>query len=203
MGKFNAQDYETVDSRIKKFYKDHDDGRILTDLISAPNQLNTVVVRASIYVGDILKATGLAAEVRDTELKKNKAGYEYESVNYTSWVENCETSAIGRALANFNYSGDKRASREEMEKVERMQTPPDPDPDTEDPRQVILEEIGRLIKETNLPESAIRSLRNRCKGANIGALTAIKAEVTRVIETEIKDSAEGVQQEDKEQLDIF
>jgi hypothetical protein len=43
--------------------------------------------------------------------------------NKTSALENCETSAIGRALANMGLSGDQRASREEMAKVQRGVTP--------------------------------------------------------------------------------
>jgi hypothetical protein len=46
--------------------------------------------------------------------------------NKTSALENCETSAIGRALANMDMSGNKRTSREEMEKVSRGQTPQKP-----------------------------------------------------------------------------
>jgi len=43
-------------------------------------------------------------------------------VNSTSWVENCETSAIGRALANMNIGvNGQRPSAEEMQKVERME----------------------------------------------------------------------------------
>jgi hypothetical protein len=41
--------------------------------------------------------------------------------NQSSALENCETSAIGRALANAGYSGNKRTSREEMEKVQRFE----------------------------------------------------------------------------------
>jgi hypothetical protein len=43
--------------------------------------------------------------------------------NKTSALENAETSSIGRALANANYSGDRRSSREEMEKVARANAP--------------------------------------------------------------------------------
>lgn len=106
MANFNLDDYETVESRIKRFYSDHPDGAIHADLISDPADLKVVVVKAYVYVGDRLVGTGLAFE---------KAGEGY--VNKTSHLENCETSAIGRALANFNYSGDKRPSREEMQKA--------------------------------------------------------------------------------------
>ena len=42
--------------------------------------------------------------------------------NADAWMENCETSAIGRALANWNYQGNgkKRPSREEMSKVDKQ-----------------------------------------------------------------------------------
>ena len=106
MGNFNLDDYEPVEERIKRFYKDHDDGRITTDLLSDPNNMGTAVVKAFIYLGEVLVSTGLAYE-------KNGEGY----VNKTSHLENCETSAIGRALANFNYAGSKRPSREEMQKA--------------------------------------------------------------------------------------
>jgi hypothetical protein len=56
-----------------------------------------------------LKATGHAFEIDGENGMANK----------TSALENCETSAIGRALANCGYGGDKRVSREEMAKVER------------------------------------------------------------------------------------
>jgi hypothetical protein len=62
----------------------------------------------------MLIGTGYAEEVRG-------AG----NVNRTSHVENCETSAIGRALANCGMAGSdmtKRPSREEMSKVQRQTT---------------------------------------------------------------------------------
>lgn len=122
MAAFNPADYETVSERIKRFYADHPDGRIVTkNLTTEQDRLaSTWVVQAKIYILNpqfdnddvfeqyVVKATGLAFEV-DGQGMANK----------TSALENAETSAIGRALANANYSGDKRASREEMEKVNR------------------------------------------------------------------------------------
>lgn len=105
---FNLDDYEPVEDRLKRFYADHEDGRVLTTLMSSPDNIATCVFRADLYIGELLKSQGWAYE-RDGE------GY----VNKTSHLENCETSAIGRALANAGYQGSKRPSREEMEKVER------------------------------------------------------------------------------------
>jgi len=122
MRKFNLDDYETVEERLRRFYADHEDGSIITHLISEPNARECAVFRAEVHWGGVLRATGYAQETRDTELAQTKDGREYETVNYTSWVENAETSAIGRALANAGYQGSKkpRASREEMEKVNRV-----------------------------------------------------------------------------------
>ena len=113
MANFDPADYETVDSRIKRFYADHPDGCIRTELLSNPNEIGTAVVLAYLYTdhGEILRSTGMAFE---------QAGQGF--VNKTSHLENCETSAIGRALANYNYSGDKRPSREEMDKTQGKPT---------------------------------------------------------------------------------
>jgi len=116
MAQFNLADYETVAERITRFYKDNNDGRIITrnNTTATDRQISTWVVQAYIYLssGDqaanIPKATGLAFEI-------DGAGM----ANKTSALENAETSAIGRALANAGYSGDKRATREEMSKVKR------------------------------------------------------------------------------------
>lgn len=117
MAHFNLNDYETVEERIKRFYKDNKTGRIITENITTlqDRQVSTWVVKASVYLNDETdkpKATGLAFEV-DGQGMANK----------TSALENAETSAIGRALANAGYSGNKRTSRQEMEKVARGQTP--------------------------------------------------------------------------------
>lgn len=116
MAQFNLADYETVEQRIARFYGDHPDGRIITENLTTlqDRQVSTWVVKATIYLNesDIAKATGLAFEVDGTGM-----------ANKTSALENAETSAIGRALANAGYSGNKRTSREEMEKVARGQTP--------------------------------------------------------------------------------
>jgi len=111
MATFNLQDYETVEERIKRFYGDHPKGRIITDLIEHNIDKGLWVCKSYIFLSDAdidPVATGLAFEI-DGQGMANK----------TSALENAETSAIGRALANANYSGNKRASREEMAKVQR------------------------------------------------------------------------------------
>ena len=106
---FNLEDYETVEERLIKFWKDHPDGQIHTKIIEHSG--SRFIVEAAIYRTEADArpwTTGLAEET-----------IQGRGVNATSALENCETSAIGRALANAGYATKgKRASREEMVKVE-------------------------------------------------------------------------------------
>jgi len=127
--KFDPNEYETVKSRKERFYKDNKDGRIIVNNITPAEKLMEFsLYRVEIYLSaedqekGLPRATGTAMEIRDTELKISGRGSKYESVNYTSWTENCEESAVGRALDNAGYSGNKKASREEMYKAKRMAT---------------------------------------------------------------------------------
>jgi hypothetical protein len=105
---FNLEDYETVEERLVKFWKEHEDGQIHTRIIE--HSSSRFIVEASIYRTEADArpwTTGLAEET-----------VQGRGVNATSALENCETSAIGRALANAGYATKgKRASREEMSKV--------------------------------------------------------------------------------------
>jgi hypothetical protein len=113
---FNLDEYETVEDRLVKFWADHPEGRIETDIKHYDER--RVVIHASAYTSqDALcpMATGIAEETRGD-------GF----VNKTSHVENCETSAIGRALANLGYATKgKRPSREEMEKAKKNPCTPE------------------------------------------------------------------------------
>ena len=105
---FNLADYEPVEVRLEKFIKDYPDFRISTELEVV--EASRYIVKAYLFKtsqDSIAWATGYAEETVSTR-----------GVNQTSALENCETSAIGRALANAGYAPKgKRPSREEMSKV--------------------------------------------------------------------------------------
>lgn len=113
MARFNLEEYETVEERIKRFYSMASDGRIVTECV-IPGTDGKWLFKAYVYLtaGDqannLPKATGYASES--------------EGGPQADWkAELGETSAIGRALANMDLSGNKRASREEMQKVARVE----------------------------------------------------------------------------------
>jgi hypothetical protein len=111
---FNLADYEPVEVRLEKFIKDYPDFRISTELEVI--ETNRYVVKAYLFKNStdtVAWATGLAEETVTSR-----------GVNQTSALENCETSAIGRALANAGYAPKgKRPSREEMTKVVKAPAP--------------------------------------------------------------------------------
>jgi hypothetical protein len=117
MANFNLNDYELVETRIRKFYSLYEDGRIITENVSTPEDRakGMFVTKTSVYTSLAEHAAGLPkATGHAFELEGGMGAAKFSS------LEVCETSSIGRALANMSLSGNKRASREEMQKVERM-----------------------------------------------------------------------------------
>jgi hypothetical protein len=101
-------DYEPVEVRLEKFWKDHPFGRIVTDLLEKTD--GDYIVKAQIF--------------RESETNVAATGIAHDSTAAlpanmkSSALEVCETSAIGRALANLGYAPKgKRPSREEMQKA--------------------------------------------------------------------------------------
>lgn len=119
-----GKEYTEVKDRIPLLRKNHPDWSITTQLSWNNDDLSAVLFKCEISSPDgSQRFTGYAYEERVTNSSQ------FNDVNYTAWVENAETSAIGRALANMGYQGSEttpskeapRPSAEEMQKVERMQ----------------------------------------------------------------------------------
>ena len=103
-----GKEYAEVNQRIKAFRQLYPEGFIKTEILS--NENGVVVMKASVgwYFADgseIVLATGTAYE-------KETSSY----INKTSYIENCETSAVGRALGMIGFGIDTSvASAEEVE----------------------------------------------------------------------------------------
>lgn len=107
---FDLEAYEPVALRLDRWLKQHPNGIVKTLLLSQPGA-DICVFLAELWLDGQCVSTGHAEEVRNSNM-----------INKTSSMEVCETSAIGRALANAGMAGSdmtKRPSREEMSKVER------------------------------------------------------------------------------------
>jgi hypothetical protein len=111
---FDLENYVPVHERVQDFWREHqEDGKIETELIhldDANVKNRMVVIRASVFVDGELVASGMA---------KEREGF--KGANMTAFLENCETSAVGRALANYGVKVDRgMASREEMRSVNQI-----------------------------------------------------------------------------------
>ncbi len=108
--------YIPVAERVEKFYERFPQGRILTQIIQHDVESGFVLMRAEVFrAPDDAQpaASGHAFEVRSESY-----------VNKTSYIENCETGCVGRALALLGFEVKRGiASREEAEKAVRMQPP--------------------------------------------------------------------------------
>lgn len=105
---FDPSGYATVADRIELFYRSHPNGRIGTELINRDTA--SVTFKACVYRNETdpaPAATGWATE-REGD----------GDINTVACLENTETSAIGRALANLGFTASKqRPSAEEMQKA--------------------------------------------------------------------------------------
>ena len=108
MADINLDNYEPVDERIARFKADHPNFRVLTEESHEGEPGATRwIVKASVW-----------RDAENTGLPDG-TGYAFEidgkgMTQRTAALETCETSAIGRALANLGYAGNRKVTREEM-----------------------------------------------------------------------------------------
>ena len=184
MAKFNLDNYETVEDRLKVFWKDNPNARISTDIAHITQEGTCVTIRAEIYKQEedaTPVSTGIAQET------KGQGGF----ANTDAWVENCETSAIGRALANWKYQGSKkpRPTQEEMKKVQQPK------------KKQVVQESGKSPSKPIITELALKKMvMSRCNDDKTFASKCYKQCVERTI---IKTNIENVEQWTQETIKIF
>lgn len=144
MATFDLESYATVQERIAQFYQDFPDGSIRTFMIVRDGP--EVIFEARVHRNPEEAAMGVYTSGFARELEGKSP------VNKTSHLENCESSAIGRALANLGYATDaRRPSRSEMVKVARTEQQHAADLD-------FIREIGKEVsEEAMIGESNLRA----------------------------------------------
>jgi hypothetical protein len=149
MAHFNLNEYQTVQERIDLFWAKFPEGRFDLQIVNLTEQ--QVIIQARVWTD---KSDKYPTTVDFAEERIGTS-----PVNKISHVENCSTSALGRAISalgnEFSPKG-KRPSREEMEKVSRGV-----------PSRDWLAEAGELAKSKDLDK--LRLLYSEAKTAKAPA----------------------------------
>jgi hypothetical protein len=173
---FDLSNYETVEQRLVRWWAAYPNGRVYTCMMNYTG--DACVFYCELYADKDDKvpvATGYAEEIKTDR-----------GVNATSFVENCETSAIGRAIANCPLQAPAsgfRPSRNEMQKVERLSTSPQehtPSGAFATPKQ--LGYIKKLAKDAGLDDLGLLELIQRELNSDEAVLELLKShEASKVI----------------------
>lgn len=130
-GQVKTNNYNTVNQRILAFRELYPNGSIQTEILSMEG--GAVLFKATAYDDDgKVIATGHARE-------KEGDGF----INATSFIENCETSAIGRALGIIGIGAvDALASFEEVANAITQQNKAKADEETLDQLRKLYDQAG-------------------------------------------------------------
>lgn len=135
MARFDLSQYQTVAQRLQEWWSAHPDGRVATEIVESSGSAWTVSAAVYRHLDDPHPAaTGMA--------HGDPAGS--KGAQQTNPLEDAETSAIGRALANAGFAPDgARPSREEMQIAQSRAEQPAADVASEE----AIAELGALLFE--------------------------------------------------------
>ena len=181
-GKKITKRYAEVNQRIKAFRMVYPTGTIETTMLSDNDGVCTF--KAEVYDGDKLLATGTARE-------NNKSSF----INQTNYIENCETSAVGRALGMCGFGVDvSLASADEVQNAIDKQDKIEKSPMTE-------EQAYTIASLTPDQKDVIRNFYKK----DVMKLTYIEAEKTinSLKEKGLIKTKEEKELEKKEKEEVF
>lgn len=172
MARFNLDEYVTVAERITRFWELYPEGAIRTEWANAQSgELRQFVVKAVIFRHHLDPHPAATGYAEETKLDSTKG-----LPNESSPLENCESSAIGRALRNMGF-GVEKPSREEMAKVNRMQDVA-PDLHAKD-RQLLVDKLSKfadvsIMTKTEAWSWAVTNLERKVKTVSDLTIDEIK-----------------------------
>lgn len=157
-----GKEYAMVNQRIKAFRMVYPNGGITTEAVQLDD--NMVVFKAEIFNEDgVVIGTGHAFEMRSSSF-----------INKTSYIENCETSAVGRALGMCGFGIDTSvASAEEVQNAQLQQEDKPSDRDlsalltycTDEQIEQLLK-AKKVEKIEDLPADYVKKAVAKAKAAN-------------------------------------
>lgn len=176
-GKISAKKYAEVHERVKAFRKVYPNGTIKSEMVKFEDGI--CIFKCSIANNDgELLSTATASEKLTGDSKK-------DYINQTSMLENCETSAVGRALGFAGFGVDTAiASAEEVRRAESKHNPVDDMPIQEGQKQWL---------KDNLTEDEIKNALVKFNHRKLSNFTFAEAEILR--EFKEKEQMKTVKQE--------
>ncbi len=207
--KIGQKDYVDVSERIMSFWELHPDWAILTSIEQVDLETGVVIIKA--WVEDEkgrVRSTGHAHEFQAD--KKSR-------VNMTSFVENCETSAIGRALGTLGIgteygiasafevqnAKDKEAEMKEVQLKNYKDKADEVDPPKGGEQKIVLELDDVVEKPDNdlLTKDATQEMRNGIVGKKVNTTGSAKP-LPEVINADSETPEEIEEKEEKYLVDL-
>lgn len=170
-----GKQYAQVKERVKAFRMLHPNGTIITEMVTFKGGI--VVFKASIF---------------DAEGHQLSTGYAQEKlgdsfINKTSYVENCETSAVGRALSFCGFGiSESIASYEEVGNAKMNQS------NTKDGMILAIEEIKKTYPESQTLKLYIETALNT---ANVDRVSKLKSQELKDLKLMIEGSMKAIEEE--------
>ena len=191
--KIGKKDYVEVDERIRLFWELHPTWSLITEMIYNCEENMVVIFKATIMDdNDKIRATGHAREFQAD--KKSM-------VNKTSHVENCETSAIGRAcgvkgiiteygLASANEVRDARELEKELDELSAVKkveftAKPEPEPTTV-PDDLLTKDAPKEMIDKILGKSPNKTINDELISLNARAMKITTVEEGTAISDEYR-----------------
>lgn len=172
-GKEISKEYAEVNQRVKAFRMVYPTGTIETEMVS--NENGICIFKANIYIPEYVeeaRGEGIVV-VHNQRLLATGTAYETKDstfINQTSYIENCETSAVGRALGMAGFGIDTSiASAEEVQNAMANQK------EEKKTNDVIIPEQIRIITDGCGSEENIKKLCEQYKVTALSNLTMTQA----------------------------
>ena len=164
-GNLVVKNYAEVNQRIKAFRMVYPTGTIETEMSS--NENGVVIFRANVYDNeDRLLATGTAYEKENSTF-----------INKTSYIENCETSAIGRALgiAGFGIDTSVASAEEVQNAINNQEVNDKPKTSKKTSKVVMIQDTQKEMIKNKFTADEIKTYLEEINKPKLSALTVVEA----------------------------